>query len=86
LDSSARSFSQRENSLRTRPSLFSPFSRETVPAQASTDFLIQHHRLFPRGPSSPTGAFGQLPAPLLKITSLEMLLEFSQQKDFLDGK
>ncbi len=49
LDSSARSFSQRGNSLRTRPSLFSPFRRETMPAQASTDFLIQHPRLFPRG-------------------------------------
>jgi hypothetical protein len=45
------------NSLRTRPSLFSPFSRETVPAQASTDFLIQHPRLFPRGSPLRYGGF-----------------------------
>jgi hypothetical protein len=45
------------NSLRTQPSLFSHFSRETVPAQASTDFLIQHPRLFPRGLSLRYGGF-----------------------------
>jgi hypothetical protein len=39
MGSSARSFPQRGNSLRPRPSLFSPFGRETMPAQFSTDFL-----------------------------------------------
>ncbi|MEW5902158.1 MAG: hypothetical protein AB1715_11905, partial [Acidobacteriota bacterium] len=33
----------------THPSLFSPFGRETVPAQSSTGFLAQHPRLFPLG-------------------------------------
>src|SRR5512136_1330217 len=33
----------------THPSLFSPFGRETMPAQSSTGFLAQHPRLFPRG-------------------------------------
>src|SRR5512136_763339 len=32
----------------THPSLFSPFGRETVPAQSSTGFLAQHPRLFPQ--------------------------------------
>ena len=40
----------------THPSLFSPFGRETVPAQSSTGILTQHPRLFPRGLRAATGA------------------------------
>src|SRR4030043_1182067 len=52
------------------PSLFSPFSRETVPAQSSTDFLTHTLRLWQKKGAVPAAlrrAFGRTP-PRLGVT------------------